>query len=311
MDVNISIDWSAIGNAVVSALVTGVQQIFSPLPNEFMAWLIEQLRKVVASDGGMNLMTHIPVEWTSQNPNVLGMWRNGIAAELGVMALVFAIQAYRVMMQKAEVWDVVVRTGFLAAMGMLMAIIADRIFGVVNIASTAIGTAPLDIRTESMPNDFAVAVMMAFALFFGILAWLKGVVGVIFLDVLIVTAPYLLTLSAIPLLSGLASWWVEEFTTWTLRPFMVALVLNLGLSLGATQSGGIQILFAIVAFWLAWSMDTRLRRFSVGAWGSVAQLGLIGKGASLASAAASGMGLGAAAAGAATAAAPSATAATP
>jgi hypothetical protein len=281
MDISINIDWSAIGNAVVSALFTGVQRLVSPLPDEFMAWLIGRLRDLFASDGMYNLLTHIPVEWTSQNSNVLGMWRNAWAIEAGLIAIVLTIQGYRVSSRKVDFWTTIYRTGFLVICGGMMPIWADRIFGIMNTASATVSTAPLDIRTESMPNDFSVALLLAFALFFGVLAWLKGVIGVIFLDVLLVIAPYFLTLSALPIFEGLGTWWAEEFTIWTLRPFMVALALNLGLSLGSTQSGGIQILFAIVSFWLAWSMDTRLRRFSVGAWGSVAQLNLFGRGAAM------------------------------
>jgi hypothetical protein len=118
---------------------------------------------------------------------------------------------------------------------------------------------------------------------FAILAWVKGAVGVLFLAVLLVAGPFILIVSSLPIFSGLGQWWAEEFTTWTLRPFMVALVLRLGLGIGASVGGeAIAVLFAIVSFWLAWTMDTRIKKFSVGGWGSLSQLQMLKRGAAAA-----------------------------
>jgi hypothetical protein len=84
---------------------------------------------------------------------------------------------------------------------------------------------------------------------------------------------------------GLLQWWVKEMTVWTLRPFFVAVVLRMALGLGTGFGGDLQFMLAIVAFWLAWTMDSRIRQFSVGAWGSAAQIGLLSRGARFAASA--------------------------
>lgn len=308
--INVNIDFSALAQLIVDAIVSGIQHLVSPLPFSFEEWLIHSIQSILTAQGANNLLTHIPTEWTSQNPDVLRLWRDGLVANLGLAAVVLAIQGYRVMHGQVDLWEAVFRTGFFVIAGQGMALWGDWILHAINAAADGVGASPLDIRRENMPNDLVLGMMLAIALFCSVLAWIKGAVGVVFIDVLIVSAPYLLTLSALPVLNGLGRWWVEEFTTWALRPFMVALVLRLGLGVGLFNSGGAQLLFAIVAFWLAWTMDSRLRRFSVGAWGSISQLALLKRGAAM-TAGAFGGGVVAGAAGAAASTAAAAAPATP
>ncbi len=280
--VNVSIDFSGLANLIVNALVSGLQTLFSPLPGSFEEWLWTNIQHILSDQQALALITHIPVQWTAQNPDVLLLWKNGLLIEGPLGAIVLIVGGYYVMAGKLDIWYVLIRFGFLVIAGEAMAFWSLLLINFVNAASDAVGTAPMDIRAEVMPNDLVLGMLLIVLGFFAFLAWIKGAVGVIFIDVLIVSAPYLLTLSAIPALNGLAKWWVEEFTVWMLRPFMVALVLRLGLGLGLVNSGGIQLLFAIIAFWLAYSMDTRIRRFSVGAWGSMTTYGAFGKAAGLA-----------------------------
>jgi len=277
-----TIDFSGLGQAIVDALVVGLQHLLSPLPFAFDKWLIEQLQGILSAQSTNNLLTHIPPEHTSGSGDVLELFRQGIAVEGSLAALVLVIQGYRVVHGHIDLLDAVFRTGFFVLVGEGMIFWADLIFRLVNVLSDGVGSAPLDIRAETLPNDLVLASELVIALIFAAFTWLKGALGVLFLKVLIVSAPYLLTLSALPLFEGLGKWWVEEFTTWTLRAFMVALVLRLGLGLATSFGGPLEFLFAIVAFWLAYTMDTRMRRFSVGAWGSIGQLSLLSRGARLA-----------------------------
>jgi hypothetical protein len=277
----INIDVGALANAVVGALLTGINNLLSPIPQEFMRWIIEGLQNLLGTAGAGNVLTHIPPEWTSQNPDVLAMFRNGILAEAGLAAIVLTIQGYRVTVGRVDMWEAVFRTGFMVICGMGAALWVDSGINVVNALSDFTGTAHLDIRTESMPNNLIIGIELGFALFFALLAWFKGAVGTLFIAILIASAPYIITLSALPLLEGLGRWWVEELTTWLLRPFLVAVCLRLGLSI-AGSGNPMQFLFAIVAFWAAWKMDTFCRRFSVASWGSLAQMNLFRRGAMMA-----------------------------
>jgi hypothetical protein len=283
-----TIDFSGLGKVIVDGFVEGIRHLLSPLPTDFDKWMIEQLQDILSAQSTHNLLTHVPPELTSGSGDVLELFRQGVAIELGLAALVLVIQGFRVVSHKVDLFDAIFRVGFFVIVGEGMIIWSDLIFRVINAASDAVGSAPMDIRAETLPNDFVLASELLIALVFAAFAWLKGAVGVLFLKVLIVAAPYLLTLSALPLMDGLGKWWAEEFTTWTLRAFMVALVLRLGLGIAVTFGGPLQFLFAIVAFWLAYTMDTRMRRFSVGAWGSIGQLSLLTRGARLAASALAG-----------------------
>jgi hypothetical protein len=186
--------------------------------------------------------------------------------------VVLAIQSIRVMLGRIELYTAIMRTAFFILVGESMLFLSDWILGLTNLAADSVFSTPLSLGAQELPSGLEFGAVLIVAVFFGFLAWIKGAVGVVFLKVLIVSAPYLLTVSALPLLDGLGKWWAEEFTTWALRPFMVALALRLGLGLAAREGGPIGLLFTLVTFWLAYTMDTRIRRFSVGAWGSVGQM---------------------------------------
>ena len=276
----VQIDFSGLATLIVNALVTGVQTIVTPLPTSFEQWLLTSIQKLLATGGGFNLLTHIPTEWTTGYSAVTDLWRQSLLAELGISTVVIVIQGYRVTHGKVDLWDAVARTGFFIVVGFAMVFWAHLIFSLVNLASDAVGTTEIDVRSKNLPNELVEGAALIVGVLFALLAMVKGAIGVVFLNVLIVSAPFLLPLSALPLFEGLGKWWAEEFTTWTLRPFMVALVLRLGLGITALSLGGLEFLFVIAAFWLAWTMDTRLRKFSMGAWGSVGQLNMFSRGAS-------------------------------
>jgi hypothetical protein len=276
---NVNIDFSALAGLIVNALITGVQKILSPIPGDFERWLLENLQHILAAEGANNVLTHIPTELTTASGDVLDLWRTILPIQLGITAIVIAFQGYRVVQGRADVYDVLVSCGVRMFLGQSVVFWMALIFTAINGMSDVVSRSPLDLRNENLPNDLSVGLMLIVAVAMAALAWIKGVVGVVFLKLLIVCAPVIFSLSALPIFEGLMQWWVKEATVWTLRPFMVALVLRLGLALGTTFGGDIQFLMAIVAFWLAWTMDSRLRQFSVGAWGSVAQLGLLNRGA--------------------------------
>lgn len=275
----IVIDFSGLANVLVNAIVTGMEHLLSPLPIAFEQWLLEGIQSLLGAEGPGNLLTHMPLEDTTASGDVLELWRQGLAVQAALIAVVLTINAYRVINGQADIWEVCIRVGILLVMGESIVFWASLIFTVVNFASNDVSATVLDIREENLPNDVVIGLTLIIAAILALFAWIKGAVGVVFIKVLLVSAPYLFTLSAIPKLDGLASWWLEEFTTWTLRPFMVALVLRLGLGIAINNTGGLQFLFAIVAFWLAYTMDTRIRRFSVGAWGSIAQASMFARGA--------------------------------
>lgn len=286
--IQVNLDLSALAGLIVNAIIDGLRQLFSPLPVSFEEWLLRSLQSILGQQGAANLLTHNPPEWTTQNAEVLQLWRAGLPVQATLFGLVLTIQGFRVSRGQEDAFVAVFRGGFFIIVGLAMAVWADLILHAMNAASDAIGQTPLDIRAESLPNDLVLGAMLIFAVFFAALAWLKGAVGVLFLDVLIVIAPYFFLLSALPIFEGLGKWWIEEFTTWALRPFMVALILRIGLGLAVVNTGGMQLLFAIISFWLAWTIDSRIRRFSVGAWGSINQLGLLNRAANYAAAVGSG-----------------------
>lgn len=274
----IAIDFSGLANVLTNALVGAMEHLLSPLPIAFEQWLLEGIQSLLFSDLN-NLLIHMPIEATTQAGDVLDLWRKGLLIQATLAAVVLMVGGYRVMHGTADIWEVVGKTVFLMIVGESVILWATLIFDVINFASNDVFATPLDIREENLPNDLTMGITLIIAAILALLAWIKGAVGVVFIKVLLVSAPYLLPLSAIPKLEGLALWWIEEFTTWTLRPFMVALVLRLGLGIAINNTGGLQFLFAIVSFWLAYTMDTRIRRFSVGAWGSIAQAGMFARGA--------------------------------
>lgn len=265
------IDFSGLANLIVDAFMKGALQLLSPIPTDAEKWLWTAIQSLLSNGGPNNVLTHIPTEDTVASGDVLDLWRQGIAIQAGLIALVIAINGYRISTGQADLWEVFFRVGFLVIMGESVLIWGLLVFNFVNAASDSVSQTPLDIRAETLPNDLTLGFTLIIAAVFALFAWLKGAVGVVFIKVLLVSAPYILPIAAIPKLEGLASWWIEEFTTWTLRAFMVALVLRLGLGIATVDNHGLQFLFAAVSFWLAYQMDTRIRRFSVGVWGSLAQ----------------------------------------
>jgi hypothetical protein len=283
-------DLSPFAQAIVGALVAGVQALVSPLPTEFDRWLLTSLQHILALEGASNVLTHVPTELTTSSGDVLDLWRTVLPFQLGLTAIVIVYQGYRVMQGKADVYDVLVQVGVRIALGQSVLFWMALVLTVFNGASDVVSQSPLDLRDENLPNDFSIALMLIVAVAMAALAWLKGVVGVVFMKLLLVCAPAIFSLSALPFLEGLMQWWVKEATVWTLRPFFVALVLRLGLGLGTTFGGDLQFLMAIVAFWLAWTMDSKIRQFSVGAWGSMAQVELLSRAARVAAGALGGGG---------------------
>jgi hypothetical protein len=200
------------------------------------------------------------------------------------------VGGYMVSAQKIDVWYFLFRFGFLVLAGEAAAVWADKILFATNAVADSIAITPLDIREEMLPNDLVLSIGLVVAAFFWLLAAIKGVLGAVFIGLLLVVAPIVLTLSAIPFspLERLGQWWATEFTKWTLRPAFAAIVLRLALSISITHQGGEQLLFAIVGFWMAYKMDTLMGSFSAGAWGSVGQVNAFSRAAQWAAARAAG-----------------------
>mgnify|MGYP003576277187 CR=1 FL=1 len=296
--ININIDPGAIAQAVVDGLVNAAVALFRPTPANFVQWLWDGIVGILTAASSYNVMAHIPTEWTSNYGQVQDLYFAMLLPEIAITTIVLAIQGYRVMQGKIDIWDAVVRTGFFIIVGHTLLFWSVLIFNAVNAMADFILRVPFNISQQRLSPDLILAGILIVCGVFAILTWVKGAVGVIFLAALLVSGPFLLPLSALPIFEGLGKWWAEEFTTWSLRPVMVALVLRLGLGIG-TEGGVLQLLFALVAFWLAWTMDSRIRRFSVGAWGSVSQMGLLAKAGKAAAGAFSGNPAAAAAAAAA------------
>jgi hypothetical protein len=284
----VSIDFSGLAQLIVNALVTGVQTILSPLPVEFEQWLWESINKVMSSEGNTNVLFNIPRQLTTDNGAVLDLWRRSLVPQVAVGGLVLAIGGIRVMAKKDDLWHVILRYGFLAGLGITCVRWSGFIFDAINAAVKLIGDTPLDMRAETMPNDIVLGAVLIIALFFALLAWIKGAIGTVFIMALLASAGFLIPVSALPMLDRLGIWWATEFTKWSLRPFMVALVTHLGLSLATTFGGPEQVLFAVASFWLAFKMDTYMQAFSVGVWGQASNLNLFTRGAQMISGVATG-----------------------
>lgn len=277
----IEIDFSGLGQQIVQHLISGVQQIASPLPMAFVTFVLTSVQGVLSAQGAGNALTHVPLEWSTQNGEVIRLWRAMLPVQAAVAGLVLLVQSFRVMKGRADLFDVIFRTGLMMIVGNTMIWWMSQVISIVNGIADYIGSVPMVITEQSAPADLTLAIMLIIATFFMVLTWIKGAIGAVFVSVLVVVGPFILMLACLPIFEGLAKWWVEELTTWLMRGFMVALVIRLGMGIGVIHGGGFQMLFAIAAFWLAWTMDTRLRKFSVGAWGSIGQLGLMNKGASM------------------------------
>jgi hypothetical protein len=281
----ISIDFSGLADVLVKALVAGITALVEPLPQQVEGWMLEAIQHIIGSEDSKNLLTQVPLEWTAQDKDVRTLFfaavgPNGrIPLIVAIALLVGVIQGFRIMSGRVEMWMAIGKTVFMVFMGVGMLWLSEQLIATVDAMSSAVSATPIDLTKTELPTSQEVGFLLIIALFFAALTWIKGAVGVVFIKVLIVAAPYLLPLSALPLFEGLGTWWAEEMTTWLLRPFMVALVLRLGLGTVATENGPIGVLFAVVTFWLAYTMDTRIRRLSVGAWGSVGQMQLFARGA--------------------------------
>jgi hypothetical protein len=284
----IVLDFSGLATVLVTAIMNGLREVLSPVPHDFEEWLLRAVQQMLAAQGGWNLLTHVPLEWTSENPQVGSLFRQLIAPELGIGAVVLIIGGYRVAMGKEELWYVVFRYGFLVVMGQGMFFFSDLILRCVNGIADVISQARLDIRQESLPNDLVVGLTLIVAIFCAGLAWIKGAVGALWIAALIAIAPILLPLSALPTLDGLSQWWAKEFTKWGLRPIFVALLLRIGLGLSLDNADGLQFLMAAIAFWAAYKADTVLGSFSAGVWGQASNLGLARRAANAVAGVASG-----------------------
>jgi hypothetical protein len=283
----VSIDFSGLGNVLVDALVAAIKSLVEPLPQDFERWMLNAIQSIVSAQDGKNLLTQIPLDWTAHDKDVIALFKAAVDVGAGaklplivaIAVLVMVVQGLRVMAGRVEMWEAMGRTAFLVFVGCGMLWLSEQLISAVDALASAVGTVPISVDNADLPTSQEAAFLLIIAAFFAALTWVKGAVGVVFIKVLIVAAPYLIPLSALPLLEGLGTWWAEEFTTWLLRPFMVALVLRLGLGTVAIESGPMGLLFAIVTFWLAYTMDTRIRRLSMGAWGSVGQLNVFARGA--------------------------------
>jgi len=252
-------------------------------------WVLQAIQHIIGAEDSKNLLTQVPLEWTARDNDVRTLFLAAVGPGGGVrMPLIVAIallvgviQGFRIMNGRVEMWQAIGKTAFMVFIGVGMLWLSEQLITVVDALSSAVSATPIDLTKKELPTSEEISFLLIVALFFAALTWIKGAIGVVFIKVLIVAAPYLLPLSALPLFEGLGTWWAEEMTTWLLRPFMVALVLRLGLGTVATENGAIGMLFAVVTFWLAYTMDTRIRRLSVGAWGSVGQMQLFARGANV------------------------------
>lgn len=277
----IQIDLSGLGQTIVDALVSGVQALFSPLPNQFQNWVLGQILLLLSSPGEFNVLTHVPIQWTTDYTEVQRLFRDSWPVMAGLIGVVGVIQGYRVSKGSLDVYDALFRVFFMAVLGASSLVWMKLVLNTVNAMADWVGTTPLGISDSTLPGGEVVFnVLLILAAIMAVLAWVKGVVGTLFVAVLLVLGPYLLVISTLPIFEGLGKWWAEELTTWCLRGVFVALILRLGLGM-ASHAGPMQWLFAAVAFWLAWTVDTKIRRLSVGAWGSIGNLQLMRRGAGM------------------------------
>jgi len=277
--IEVNIDWAGIGQAVVNALVEAVKTLMSPLPVQFETWLLQTLQWLLTAQGAHNVLTHIPTEWTVDFGVVRTLQQQGLVAMVALATIVGLIQAYRVMHETLDVYEAIGRTAFWMILAGTSLLWLKLIIVAVNALADSVLNTPIDIRNQSLPSEHGQAILLIIATLFAGLAWIKGAVGTLFVGLLIVIAPYVFIVSVLPMFEGLGKWWAEEMTTWCLRAFFVAVILRISLGLMG-DAGALQYLFALVGFWLAWTIDSKIRRFSVGAWGSVGNLNLIGRGIS-------------------------------
>jgi len=277
--IEVNIDWSAIGQAVTDALINGVKTLMSPLPVQFEQWLLSTLQWLLSVQGGHNVLTHVPTEWTVDFGVVRTLQQQGLLAMVTLAMVVGIIQGYRVMHDTLDVYEAIGRTSFMMILAASSLLWLRLIIQAVNALSDSVINTPIEIQNQSLPSEHGQAILLIVATVFAALAWIKGAIGTLFVALLVVICPYFFILSVLPMFDGLLKWWVEEMTTWLLRAFFVAVILRISLGLMA-DAGAMQYLFALVGFWLAWTIDSKIRRFSVGAWGSVGNLNLISRGIS-------------------------------
>lgn len=276
--INISIDWSQLSQFLVDGFMGAIKALLQPVPLDFAQWLADTTNAIQSSLGQVNFLTHNPIEWTVGSDDVLRLWSATLLWQVGIAGVVLAIQGYRVSAGQADIIEVLFRTGFLMLVGFCIPLWLRPALSMTNVMADAVYATPTSAEGQ---NQLVLVLLSVLATVFAVLAWVKGAVGVVFIDVLVVTGPTVFSISALPWFGGLGQWWAKEMTTWWLRPFFVALAIRLGLGIGSHFPGPIEVILAIVSFWLAWTMDTRIRSFSVGAWGSLAQMNLFARGAGM------------------------------
>jgi len=274
----ITIDFGGLAQILVDGFMGAIKALLQPVPLDFANWLRDTQASVLTWFDSINFLTHVPLEWTVNNEDVARLWWVSALWQVGIAGIVLAIQGWRVASGRADLYEVVIRTAFLMILGFGLLVLFRPIFSMVNAMADAFYGTPFSAEGH---NELVMVALQVVALFFEVLAWIKGMVGTVFICILLVLGPTMLSVSALPWFGGLGQWWAKEMTTWCLRPIFVALAIRLGLGIGSHMPGAIEILFAIVAYWLAWTADTRIRSFSVGAWGSLAQMNLFARGAGM------------------------------
>lgn len=275
--IQVNLDLGALAQAVVDALLAGLQALVAPLPTTFMQWVLSQLQSLLSGPGGVNVLTHVPVEYTVGYDVVETIYRQSVFVMAGLIGVVGLIQGFRVTKGSIDVYEAIGRTSILSLVGASTLLWMRPIINLTNAVADSLGGTPHELAGQSLPSQMVFGIILILATVFALLAWLKGAVGCLFVALLLCIAAPVFIVSALPLFEGLAKWWLEEMTTWLLRAVFVAVLLRLGLGIASHMNGGMEFLFALVAFWLAWTIDTKIRRLSVGAWGSVGQAQLMNR----------------------------------
>lgn len=287
--VTVHIDFSGLAQAIADAIGAWMTSFLYGLPqialDNTVIWARRAVVDLVTSNSSANVLVHNPLQWVV-GPDAQHFHEQLLGAQIGLTLIILAIGGWRIVYGLTDEWEVLLTTATLVGIASTMHLWYPGVIGFINDRAGEVATLPASAVTDNgdLPSGLELVVMLLIGLWFAFKAALKGLIGVIFLAVLYVVGPFALMLGAVPFLSGLSQWWTSHVIAWMLRPFFVALVLRFGLGIGLQVSDmHLQLLAAIAAFWLADHLPDWLAsdRLSAGVWGSIGQLALVSRAASM------------------------------
>jgi hypothetical protein len=201
-------------------------------------------------------------------------------ATVGFSAVIVVVGGYMVMQGVVDFWEFVLRLGFCLILAAGLTWGVQQYFHLINLLVEAVSLSNLDIRPEITPDVIPLVILLLVLVVVSVKALIRGALGIIFLDALLVFGPIFMLLGVLPQTQWGFQWWCNQFFSRSMARVGVALALRLGLALGLHRADmHLELFFGIAAFWLAgelagWFASGAGR---ANAWGTLAQLAIVAR----------------------------------